>query len=97
MWINQEVELPQPLITAQREGRFVVLLAPACRWDRLPTCHRSARARRLGRPGVLTLHDGEAFDVFLGRLEEHGVDVQARTRERIDVPTSLPRLVIGES
>lgn len=34
---------------------------------------------------------GEPLDAFLGRVEQHGVDIQARTRNIIDVPTSTPR------
>jgi hypothetical protein len=32
MWINQDVDLPQALVTAQREGASLSSRAPACRW-----------------------------------------------------------------
>src|SRR5688500_1162008 len=41
--------------------------------------------------GVLEPKPGEALDSFLGRLELHGIDVQARTRALIDIPASAPR------
>lgn len=41
--------------------------------------------------GSLTQRENEPLDAYLGRVEQHGVDVQARTRQFIDVETSTPR------
>ena len=91
MWINQDVDLPQALITAQREGRLVVFAGAGVSMgppSNLPSFGALATAIAAG---VLEPKPGEALDSFLGRLELHGIDVQARTRALIDIPASAPR------
>ena len=93
MWTNQEVDLPQTLITAQREGRLVVFAGAGVSMgppSNLPSF--GALADAVGA-GVLAQKGGEPFDAFLGRLEQAGVDVQVRTRALVDVPTSLPSAI----
>jgi hypothetical protein len=93
MWINSDVDLPQTLITAQREGRLVVFAGAGASMGSpsdLPSFDMLADAVA---GGVVAKKDREALDVFLGRVEQHGINVQARVRAIIDVPTSLPRVL----
>ena len=93
MWINADVDLPQPLLAAQREGRLVVFAGAGVSMgdpSNLPSFDSLATSIA---GGVLTPNPGEGLDAFLGRLEQRGIDVQARTRAIIDRPTSQPRLV----
>jgi hypothetical protein len=41
--------------------------------------------------GAITRKEGQGIDAFLGRVEQHGVNVQASARQLIDVPPSMPR------
>jgi hypothetical protein len=58
VWINKDVDLPQALITAQRDGRLVVFAVPACQWapSNLPSFSALATAIAAG---VLTPKAGE--------------------------------------
>jgi len=91
MWINDEVNLPEALIDAQHEGQLVVFAGAGVSMgppSNLPSFEALADAVA---QGVLPRKAGEPLDAFLGRVEQHGVDVQTRTRKIIDVPASLPR------
>src|SRR5687767_1584127 len=91
MWINDEVDLPQTLILAHREGCLVVFAGAGVSMgapSNLPSFEDLATAVA---QGVLPRKAGEPLDAFLGRVELHGVDIQTRTRNIIDVPTSTPR------
>lgn len=91
MWINDEVDLPEALVSAQREGGLVIFAGAGVSMgppSNLPSFEALSAAVA---QGVLSRNAGEPLDAFLGRVEQHGVDVQARTRKIIDVPTSLPR------
>jgi hypothetical protein len=93
MWINQEVELPQALITAQRDGQLVVFAGAGVSMgapSNLPSFETLA-SEVAG--GVIARKENEAFDAFLGRVEEKQVDVQTRTRARIGLPGSEPRSI----
>lgn len=99
MLINREVDLPGPLVTAQREGRLVIFAGAGVSMGPpadLPSF--SALAKGIAE-GSLAPNEGETIDAFLGRVEEKGINVQARTRGLIDVPGSVPRalhhLLIG--
>ncbi len=99
MWINNDVDLPGAIVTAQREARLVVFagagvsMGPPSNLPSFETLAKSIAA------GALLQKDGETIDAYLGRVEEEGVNVQARTRRLIDVPGSEPRalhhLLIG--
>ena len=91
MWISQDVDLPQTLITAHRDGRLVVFAGAGVSMgapSNLPSFDALATSVAAG---TLAKHPAEALDAFLGRLEQHGVEVQARTRTIIDDSTSRPR------
>lgn len=91
MWINDEVDLPQALIIAQREGRLVVFAGAGVSIgapSNLPSFEDLATAVA---QAVLPRKAGEPLDAFLGRVEQHGVDIQIRTRNIIDVSTSTSR------
>jgi hypothetical protein len=91
MWINQDVDLPQELVTAQRDGHLVIFAGAGVSMgppSNLPAFDALATdiAER-----VTARKDGESLDAFLGRVEQHGVNVQTRARALIDLPTSTPR------
>ena len=91
MWINRDVDLPQALVSAQRDGRLVVFAGAGVSMgppSNLPSFDALAAAIS---GGALTRKEGEGLDAFLGRVEQHGVNVQASARELIDVPASMPR------
>lgn len=91
MWINRDVDLPQALVTAQREGRLVIFAGAGVSMgppSNLPSFEALADAIA---GGALTRKAGEGFDAFIGRADQHGVNVQVRARAMIDVPTSEPR------
>ena len=91
MWINDEVDLPEALIAAQHEGRLVIFAGAGISMgppSNLPSFEALTAAVA---QGVLSRKAGEPLDRFLGRIEQHGVDIQTRTRKIIDVPTSVPR------
>ncbi|MGH9199000.1 MAG: SIR2 family protein, partial [Acidimicrobiia bacterium] len=77
MRINQDVDLPQALLTAQRDGRLVVFAGAGVSMgppSNLPGFEQLAHAVA---GGVLTRKEGETLDAFLGRVEQQGVNVQA--------------------
>ena len=91
MWINRDVDLPQALVSAQRDGRLVVFAGAGVSMgppSNLPSFDALAAAIS---GGALTRKEGEGLDAFLGRVEQHGVNVQASARQLIDVPASRPR------
>ncbi len=90
MWITPEVNLPDALVAAQRNGRLVIfagagisMAAPSNLPDFEGLAERVAGAATTRRPH-------ESLDQFLGRCELLGVDVQQRAREVLGVPTSQP-------
>jgi hypothetical protein len=90
MWINRDVDLPQALVTAERDERLVIFAGAGVSMgspSSLPSFDALAVAISAG---TLTRKDGEGLDAFLGRVEEHGVNVQASARHLIDVPASMP-------
>jgi hypothetical protein len=91
MWINRDVDLPQTLISAQRDGRLVIFAGAGVSMGPPSNLPDFATLARAIAAGVLTPKVGEELDAFLGRVEQHGVDVQASARQLIDVPTSTPR------
>jgi hypothetical protein len=90
MWINRDVDLPQALITAQREGDLVVFAGAGVSMGGSANLPSFAMLAEQIAAGTLTQRPGEALDAFLGRVEQRGVDVQARARQIIDAPTSTP-------
>ncbi len=90
MWITPEVNLPDALVGAQRNGRLVIfagagisIAAPSSLPDFEGLAERVAGAATTRRPH-------ESLDQFLGRCEQLGVDVQQRAREALGIPTSQP-------
>jgi len=91
MWINRDVDLPQALVSAQRDGRLVVFAGAGVSMgppSNLPSFDSLAAAIS---GGALTRKEGEGLDAFLGRVEQHGVNIQASARQLIDIPASMPR------
>jgi hypothetical protein len=91
MWINRDVDLPQALITAQREDRLVIFAGAGVSMGppaNLPSFEHLA-VQIAG--GALAQRPAEPLDAYLGRVEQYGINVQARARQFIDVETSTPR------
>src|SRR4051794_22079931 len=90
MWINREVNLPEALVSAQREGSLVVFAGAGISMgapSNLPDFKRLALEIVAG---ALVLEDGEPLDRFLGRAEDLGIDIQARARRILSNPASKP-------
>jgi hypothetical protein len=91
MWINDDVDIPEALFAAQRDGRLVVFagagvsLAPPSNLPGFADLAKQIAA------GVLEPAENEAFDVFLGRAASHGIDVQKSARHLLDVQGSTHR------
>ena len=93
MWINSETNLPDPLLSAQREGGLVVFAGAGVSMGppaNLPSF--KDLALRLAGAGI-TLERDEPYDRLLGRAESRGTDIQARARQILDNPTSQPRIL----
>src|SRR5690349_9043853 len=93
MWINKDVNLPEELLRAQREGRLVVFAGAGVSMgppSNLPSFEKLVE-RLAGT--ALVRRPNEPFDRFLGRLEKHGVPIHALTREIIDDPASRPKAI----
>lgn len=91
MWINSEVDLPDHLVSAQREGRLVVFAGAGISMgapSNLPNFE--ALAIDLAGGGI-ELEPEEPLDRFLGRVEARGTNIQARARAVLDNPLSQPR------
>ncbi len=91
MWINRDVDLPQALVAAQRQGRLVIFAGAGVSMGppaNLPSFEDLA-VQIAG--GALDRRPTEPLDAYLGRVEQHGINVQARARQFIDVETSTPR------
>lgn len=98
MRINREINLPEALITAQREGRLVVFAGAGVSvsapsnlplFDPLATQIAADSQER---------RENEAADAYLGRIASD-VDVDKRARDILDAPTTQPcslhRQIVG--
>jgi hypothetical protein len=93
MWINQEVQLPESLIAAQRNRELVIFAGAGVSMgapSNLPDFDRLAKDVV---QGAIELGANEPLDRFLGRAEDKGVDVQERTRRIIGNPASQPTVL----
>jgi hypothetical protein len=90
MWINRDVDLPESLISAERDRRLVIFAGAGVSMgppSNLPSFDALATAIA---GGVLAPKEREGLDAFLGRVELHGTNVQASARHLIDVQASTP-------
>ena len=90
MWVNPDVNMPQTLITAQREGSLVVFAGAGVSMgnpSNLPGYDELADAIAAGS---VTRQSREPSDRFLGRAEQQGVDVQGSCRQRLQPDGSEP-------
>jgi hypothetical protein len=90
VWISG-VDIPEELVRAARSGSLVLFVGAGASRDApasLPsfTGLTSQIADEAGVPQV----DAESSDVFLGRLDDSGVDVHERVRAHLDPPGSRP-------
>ena len=99
MWVNPDVNMPQTLITAQREGSLVVFAGAGVSMgapSNLPGYDELAGAIAAGS---VTRQPQEPSDRFLGRAEQQGVDVQGSCRLRLQPdgsePTPLHRSILA--
>jgi hypothetical protein len=90
MWINRDVDLPQALVAAQRERRLVIFAGAGVSMG--PPANLPSFEDLAGQiaGGALARRPTEPLDAYLGRVEQHGINVQARARQFIDVETSTP-------
>src|SRR5947209_342331 len=92
MWIR-EVDFPQALIEAHREGKLVIFVGAGASRDTpsdLPD-FRTLTADIAADAGVVvTEPELERPDVLLGRIEDANVDVHKRVASLIGRPSSRP-------
>lgn len=90
MYITSDVDLPEELLTAQRDGKLVVFAGAGVSMgppSNLPSF--SELADQVG--GTTAPHSrNEAFDRYFGRLESMGWDLQSLVCDIIDSPASQP-------
>jgi hypothetical protein len=91
MWINDDVDVPESLVSAQRDGRLVIFAGAGVSMGPPSNLPGFSNLAKLIAAGVLTPAKNEAFDVFLGRVAARGVDVQTLARQHLDVSGSTHR------
>src|SRR5687767_14128878 len=95
MWVNDDVDIPEALLAAQRDGKLVIFagagvsMAPP---SNLPGFRDLAVQVAAG---LLAPLENEAFDVFLGRVASLGVDVQKSARQILTLSGSTHRALHG--
>jgi hypothetical protein len=88
MWINRDVDLPQALVAAQREGSLVIFAGAGVSMG--PPANVPSFEDLIVQiaGGALARRPTEPLDGYLGRVEQHCINVQAGARQFIDVETS---------
>jgi NAD-dependent SIR2 family protein deacetylase len=85
----REIDFPEPLISAQKDGRLVVFAGAGVS---MPSPSDLPDFRELANKvagGILGRKDKEFDDRFLGRLQTKGVKVHKRVCEILSNPSSL--------
>jgi hypothetical protein len=86
-----EIEFPEPLIEAQREGTLVVFAGAGVSTGPPANLPNFEDLAARVAAGISQRSKQEPCDVFLGRLlSSEGVDVHARTKNLVDRPSSRP-------
>jgi SIR2-like protein len=91
MWINDDIDIPEALLAAQRDGRLVIFAGAGVSMGSPSNLPGFSDLAIQIAAGVLEPAENEAFDVFLGRVSAQGVDVQTLARQHLDVPGSTHR------
>ncbi len=86
----QGVELPQPVINAQKQGKLVLFAGAGVSIDG-PSSYPDFQglAEEIGGAAFPKLAN-EPVDRYLGRLEQAGLSVHERVRQRLSLPDSFP-------
>jgi hypothetical protein len=86
----QDVDIPQPIIDAQRQGKLVLFAGAGVSMD-APSDYPSflKLAEEIGG-AAFPKPDNEPVDRYLGRLEQEGIAVHERVKQRLSLPDSLP-------
>jgi hypothetical protein len=91
MWILPNVELPDELVTAQRERKLVVFVGAGASVDPPSTLPNfAALARRIAAEASLADDTRTDYDVWLGELVQRSVPVHDRAKTIIGDPASEP-------
>ena len=90
MWINDEIDIPEELFAAQRDGRLVIFAGAGVSMGPPSNLPDFADLATGIAAGVLARAENEPFDLYLGRLAVHGVDVQKSARRILNAPGSQP-------
>lgn len=97
MWITGDVELPETLLEAQREGRLVAFVgagvsvsAPSSLPLFVPLAKQIARDARVPWDEATERQASREPDRFLGRLADEKVDVHRLVKTKIADPHSVP-------
>lgn len=93
MWITKDVNLPESLIKAQREGMLVVFAGAGVSKSppaNYPDFNQLADQVAQQAGGVLKRDRNEPIDHFLGKLKKQGPDVHTIVRQILSNPESRP-------
>ena len=86
-----QLDIPQPLLEAQRDGKLVVFagagvsMAPPSNYPNFEQL-----AEEIAAGSALIREDNEPLERFLGRLDNHGVKVHRLARNLLTNPSSRP-------
>src|SRR4051812_20827511 len=92
MWITADVNLPDEVIQAHRDGELVLFVgagASVAKPSGLPLFGGLTEEIAVEAQIEMSEHDHRSPDAFLGRIKDR-VDVDARVRELIGRPGSQP-------
>ena len=88
MWINADVDLPEPLVVAQSRGTLAIFAGAGVSMGAPSNLPDFEKLALQVAGGGIEISDREPIDRFLGRAEARGTDIQARTRAIIGNPAS---------
>lgn len=90
MFITKEVDLPEPLINAQREKKLLIFAGAGVSMGEPSNLPDFKRLAIEVAKGIFKPEKDEPIDRFLGRLKDHGTNVHIIARSIIDKPNSKP-------
>jgi hypothetical protein len=86
-----QIDVPEPLLEAQRNGTLVVFAGAGVSMPPLSDYPSFEQlAQQIAEGSTLAPEENEPLDRFLGRLQNLGVQVHQRARDLLSVPSSRP-------
>jgi Domain of unknown function (DUF4020)/SIR2-like domain len=84
-----DVELPQPIIEAQKRGKLVLFAGAGVSID-APSEYPNFVDLATEIGGAFPRHENELIDRYLGRVDQEGLPVHKRVKRRLSNPDSRP-------